>query len=308
MACITRGSEHTDGPICKKLSRDYRAACEMLNDLRARADRADFGLVDNDYPWKELKREFLTWAKQATRTDTVTDYATSLQLFEEYCPVKSVRQVTHQHVTCFRQWQLERGTAPSTINKNVQAILNMLNKAAEWQRIGSNSIVGLKRLPHDEPVKDRRPLTVDEVEDLFEYSPPDLLPVWHAFMTTGIRHCELVDMLFEDVDFERREVTVRRRTAKNHKARVVLLCDEVLDHIAELRRPAASPSRATRRRKRPSSWPISRGSTCLSRGATRRGRIDCLKIFTGRASGPGSRTAGTAGAWTSTAYESRTAR
>ena len=223
-------------PVCKKLLRDYRATCEMLNELRARADRADFGLVDNDYPWKELKREFLRWTKQQNRV--ARDYDISLRWLEDYCPVKSIRQVTHQYVIGFRQWRLEHGIAPGTVNKNVAALLSMLGKAVEWQYIGANPIAGLKRLPVDKPVKDRRPLTVEEAEAVFEHSPADILPVWWTFMTTDIRHVELVEMLFSDVDFDLREGTVRRRTAKSHKARTVPLCDEVYNYIVELRERA----------------------------------------------------------------------
>ena len=114
-------------PVCKKLSRDYRAACEMLNELRA---RADFGLVDNAYPWSDLKREFLAWMRQQTRSED--GYTISLGWFEQYRPVKSIRQVTHQYVIGFRQWRLEHGIAPGTLNKNVAALLSMLGKAVEW--------------------------------------------------------------------------------------------------------------------------------------------------------------------------------
>ena len=31
----------------------------ILNDLRARADRADFGLLDNDFPLADLREQWL---------------------------------------------------------------------------------------------------------------------------------------------------------------------------------------------------------------------------------------------------------
>ena len=53
--------------VRKKLSSDYTVACQMLNDLRARADRSDWGFLDTDYPWKDLKEMFLQWARQNVR-------------------------------------------------------------------------------------------------------------------------------------------------------------------------------------------------------------------------------------------------
>jgi hypothetical protein len=47
--------------VRKRLSGDFEAACTVLNELKARADRADFNLVDNDYSWDDLKAEFLKY-------------------------------------------------------------------------------------------------------------------------------------------------------------------------------------------------------------------------------------------------------
>ena len=58
---------HAGRYVRKRLSSDFKAACDILAELRARASRGDFGLVDNDYRWADLKVEFLRWAKQALR-------------------------------------------------------------------------------------------------------------------------------------------------------------------------------------------------------------------------------------------------
>jgi hypothetical protein len=50
---------HGGRTVRKRLSSDYDVACEALNSIRARADRGDFDLIDNDYKWEELKAEFL---------------------------------------------------------------------------------------------------------------------------------------------------------------------------------------------------------------------------------------------------------
>ena len=148
--------------IRKRLSTDFRVACELLRDLRARADKADFGLIDNDYGWAALKAEFLGWAKQAIRD--WTNYEQDLVKFEEYVGFKSVREIDQQLIFGFRQWRLGQEVTPRTVNRQVGTIHNMLNKGVEWRRIGSNPIAGIKPLPHDKPVKKRRSLTLAEVQ------------------------------------------------------------------------------------------------------------------------------------------------
>ena len=75
--------------IRRRLSTDLTAAKELLNDLRARADRGDFGIVDNDYPWQDLKREFLRMKRQTTRQPETYDQ--DLRKIEEYGRIKSAR-------------------------------------------------------------------------------------------------------------------------------------------------------------------------------------------------------------------------
>lgn len=242
--------------VRKRLSTVFDTACELLRDLRSRTDKADFDLIDNDYTWDELKKEFLRWARQAVRNPD--QYERDLKHIEQYCRVRSIRQVDHAYVYGFREWRFAHGVqvkikpkkegdeptikrrdvTPRTVNREVGTLNNMLNKAVEWGRIGSNPITDVKPLCHDKPKKERRPLNVAEVESFLANSPAYLRPVWRVFLCTGIRKNELVNMRFEDVDFDARVATVRAGTAKNHKAREIPLDDEVLATIRQLQTEA----------------------------------------------------------------------
>lgn len=222
--------------VRKRLATDFKVACELLNELKARAQRADFGLLDNDCSWDELKAEFLRWAKQNVRNPQ--DYERDLRRMEEYCRVRSIRQVDHNYLYAFREWRLSHGKTPRTVNRETGTLNNMLNRGVEWGKIGNNPIGGVNPLCHDDPVKQRRSLSVDEVNALFDNSPDNLKRVWRMFMVTGIRREELVNMKFDDVDFDRGVVTVRAGTAKNHRRREIPLDDDMLATIAALKAEA----------------------------------------------------------------------
>src|SRR5262245_59459571 len=89
--------------VRKRLSTDFRTACEMLRDLRARADKVDFGLIDNNYEWDALKKEFLAWARQSVRN--AGDYERDLARFEAYSPIRSIQQIDQKYVINFREWR-----------------------------------------------------------------------------------------------------------------------------------------------------------------------------------------------------------
>jgi integrase len=240
---------HKGQLVRRKLATDFSAAKDILNEMKARASRGDFGLLDNNYRWEDLKAEFLRWARQAVRNPG--EYDRDLERFEKYLKVHSIRQIDQNYVLGFREWrlvqtiraivgqkvseELARTVSPRTVNREVATLHNMLNKGVEWKRIGSNPIAGVEPLRNDDPRKSRRALSLAEVESLFEYAPAWLLPVLRLFCASGLRHNELVDLRFSDIDFDRQCLTIRPAVAKNKKAREIPLDDYAMAVATELR-------------------------------------------------------------------------
>ena len=50
--------------VRKKLATDLDAAKSILIELRSRAERADFDLLDNDFPLDKLREQYLRHCKQ----------------------------------------------------------------------------------------------------------------------------------------------------------------------------------------------------------------------------------------------------
>lgn len=219
--------------VRKRLSTDFRVACELLRELQARADKADFGLLDNDFKWTALKEEFLRWAKQAVRD--FKKYEQDLDKFEEYVTVGSILEITPPLMFAFRDWRLAQGVTRRTVNRQVGTVRNMLNKGVTWKRIGSNPIASVKPLKQDKPTKKRRSLLLAEIQAILDASPDYLRPVWLTYMTTGARRSELVEMQFQDIDFARKVWTIPASVTKDREEREIPLDDTVLEVIARLR-------------------------------------------------------------------------
>ena len=108
----------------------------------------------------------------------------------------------------------------------------MLNWGVEHKRIGSNPLANFEPLPDDSP-KEGRALSPDEVSRLLGAATPHYKPIWYAFLVTGLRRDEVVNLLFSDIDWESRELEVRSGTAKNHTARRVPIDDELYDTLKD---------------------------------------------------------------------------
>ncbi len=215
------------------LSTDFKAACQVLNDLKARADKADFNLVDNGYPLADLRRQYVAHCTQALAASTVGCYEDWLDAILPALAVVKVSHLTIPAVLAYRERRLAQGRSPRTVNGEVGALQAMLSWGVDPGRlIGSNPIAGLNPLPHLKP-KEGRPLTDDEVPRLLQASQPHWRDVWYAFLVTGLRKSELASLEFsgEFLDWEAREVIVPAWLAKNGVQRRIPMDDQLHDII-----------------------------------------------------------------------------
>ena len=105
--------------VRKRLSTDFRVACELLRDLRARADRADFGLIDNDFSLEDLRRQWLDYCKQTLRPRTVKRYRQNLNNVFAGISCSRVSQLDVEVMTAYRKDRLAKEPTPRTINMEV---------------------------------------------------------------------------------------------------------------------------------------------------------------------------------------------
>jgi integrase len=238
--------------IRKKLATDLDAAKDILIELRSRAQRADFDLLDNDYPLDKLKGEWLAHCRQVLKPATIARYERALKRILPALAVARVSQVTVPAVLAFRQERLGGGACPRTVNLDVGALKTMLKWAVDPARlIGSSPLDGLKDLRQDR-FREGRALTCDEVERLLKVSPQHWRDVWYALLVTGMRRGELSRLTFDDIDWEARELIVRSDSAKNHTERRIPIDDGLADILQRLqaerkdRRPGLRCAHAVR--------------------------------------------------------------
>lgn len=214
--------------VQKKLGTDFETAKSILHELRARAERADFDLLDNDYPLADLQRQYLAHCRQSLESSTADCYQRWLGRIVTALGIVKVSQLTVAVVLAYREQRLQQGRSPRTVNAEVGALSTMLNWGAKEgvRLIGSNPIAGVEPLPHKHP-KEGRPLSDDEVPRLLDASPPHWRDVWYALLTTGLRKSELAGLQFsgEFLNWEAREIIMPAWLAKNGASRRIPMDD-----------------------------------------------------------------------------------
>ena len=260
--------------VRKSLSANLKTAKQLLIELRARAERGDFGLLDNDVAVQVLRDQFLKHCRQTLKPRSLLRYTLALDTIVPHLPPR-VSQLSIPAVMTFRESRSATGTSPGTVNYEVLVLKIMLSWAASdgVRMIGSNPLKGLKRLPHDHP-RDGRALDDAEVNALLEISSPRWRDIFYTYLVTGFRKTELTDLTFDDVDWDARELVIRGSVAKNHKSRRIPIDDGLWEILCRQREARGGQGRVflSRTGKRLTSS----GETFL--GCCRRAGIETRRI------------------------------
>jgi len=222
---------HNGRRIRKSLSRNLKTATTLLTELRARLERGDYGIVDNNCRLDRLEKLFLQHCEQTIKPGSLRKYKRSLANILPAMPQR-VRHLTAAAVMSYRDKRIHVDQVKAnSVNQEVDTLGRLLRWAVDQRLIGCNPIDKIKSLPVDE--FGSRALERDEVEHLLAFSPPHWRDVWYAYLVTGMRNQELATLTFEDIDWEAREVIVRASRAKNGRERRIPIDDglwEILRH------------------------------------------------------------------------------
>lgn len=143
-------------------------------------------------------------------------------------------QITTTQVARFKRKHRNRGLKRSSVNDLLKTLSAVLTYAREMgYRCASPKIVYFK-ITHRDKKPRAEAWTLDEVNELFKKlaeKQPDILPMVVCIANTGMRKGEALNLRWEDVDLEKREITIRPNEEwqpKDGKARKVPISDALV--------------------------------------------------------------------------------
>jgi len=182
---------------------------------------------------RNTKRQLLYWKEQIGEkllSDVTTPLIITIrdQLLNE--PYTTTRKAGSEIVTT------ERHRTPATVNRYMAAFSHCLGVAvSEWQWIESNPMANVRK--HSEPKGRVRFLSDDERERLLDAcknSPnPLLYCVVVLALSTGMRYSEIMNLTWNDVDFENKRIVLHE--TKNGERRAVHLAGKALGLLQDLK-------------------------------------------------------------------------
>ena len=197
--------------------RRIRRSLGVKNKAAAEAARARLELtvaqgkppfIDGDIRLEDLIEVYLAYCEARNTTKTVSLKRTYLGRFLEFAGNVGVRSIKRADVENYLSGRAKSGEYPA-VNRELTTLKHFLNFAIQRELIEKNPAVGIKKLP--EKRRPTRLLSERELDAYFDYchkNDPLLYDLSVVAYHTGLRRGDIVKIKGEDVDVERRTLTV----------------------------------------------------------------------------------------------------
>lgn len=206
-----------------------------------------------------LDGDYGTWARanQKAHAQNLSRLKTAFKFLLS----RKLDGLTALDIERWRSGQVDRGLSHETINRDISSIKACLNRALDWEILDRNPLAKVKKARTDDSVKVRYLSTDEEkrlrnaldareerrrvarvsanawrqargyelLEDLRNHPFSDhVKPLIILSLNTGARRGELFDLTWENIDLDRRILTVTGATAKSRKTRHIPLNREAM--------------------------------------------------------------------------------
>lgn len=150
-----------------------------------------------------------------------------IRAFQEFLQSKGIGRleaITPAVMEEFKSTVLRRSQA-TTFNHYLTLIKAMLNKAVAWRHLKENPLSSVKKLKSTS-ARQVRFFTLEEVSVILEKADDLMQKVIKILLYTGMRRSELVFLLWDDIDFHNKLITVQSKPEvgfhpKSHRARSI---------------------------------------------------------------------------------------
>ena len=219
--------------VRRRVASERRRAEKILRDLEGRAELERAGLagpaeISAEDLWQRYRASLVARGVSARTLALYTRWVTEVLAG---VGAERVEDLTAERVGAWRRERSLRWSA-RTANDYVRGVRRMLAWATRRLVIGKNPLTWWEP-GYEGDGRARRALEDGETFRLLEASPEPSRTMWLTFLTTGLRHGELVELRKSDVDFRRDLIRVRRGFTKTRREEFVPVCAVLRSTLVE---------------------------------------------------------------------------
>lgn len=212
--------------VRKPLSTDQRVALQMNRSLLVNRDKFNAGLPV-DIKVQQLFDEYEKYSKGTKREKTYQKIMDGIKFLKKIVnvdmPISKVINSLPKIIDDYKADALSAGKNRFTVNNYMKTARQIFNKAVKWNYISSNPLsqIELAEVP---PIPRPRFLDNEELKKILAVCTGDLYDMIIVFAYTGLRAAELMNLEWQDVNFEQNYIMVTEKdifTPKNYERRTV---------------------------------------------------------------------------------------
>jgi integrase len=207
----------------KGISTDKRLAIEFLKDLEAKRVHGEMGFKEipeirfDDFAYKYLEEHGPHKAESTRGRDQIIVDKHLIPFLGQ----KLLSEITLNNINLYIKHRDKvkqrngKSIAKSTINRELNMVKSLFARAVEWGYLKENPCKGVKKLKTEvsEPVF----LSPEEASRLMNAATGQMRGFIVTGLNTGMRKGELYALKWEDIDFKKCEVRVRRSKVKSFR-------------------------------------------------------------------------------------------
>jgi integrase len=184
--------------------------------------------------WEFLDGHYESWVEWNRKSGT----RTIKRLKSNFVPSFGHLRINNITPKLIEEWisqKLRKGLTKATLNRHTNPLKACLTKAVEWGLITENPLKDLKQFNVDS-LEHVRYLSTEEEERLLlsiKFNLTYLKPLIIVAMNTGMRRGELLQLTWDNVDFKKKLITIKGKTAKSDRTRYIPLNVRALEVLQE---------------------------------------------------------------------------
>lgn len=183
----------------------------------------------------DMTSSYLEEYSKLNKQDSAHDQTRSRMLVKQFGSML-LDQITPENIESFKKKRIAEGCAKSTVNRDLALMKHIYTIAIKWKRVKQNPVKEVKMFKENNART--RYLQQSEIKNLLRACPDFLRPIVFLALNTGMRQGEILELRWNDVDFTRKRITLRR--TKNGESRIVPMNISVLALMDMLRKQAGT--------------------------------------------------------------------
>lgn len=195
--------------IRKRLGRSKRLAELALADTQVKLERKELGFAAKDRKLSDFIEEYLKYAKGNKAQKSYERDMITLKHFTDFIQTDRLNAITAPKLEGYKTHRREQGAKPSTLNRELNTIKAMFNKAVAWNALAQNPAKSVQKFK--EPRHKVRFLTKEEIHTLLKTADDKSRPIIEVLLNTGLRRDELIHLTWRDVDLKNRVLSVQAK-------------------------------------------------------------------------------------------------